>query len=62
MEEDVVNMENKKLSARALALDVLQKCESGGYSNIALDTIIKRNDLTPQDRSLLTALVYGVIA
>lgn len=61
MEEDVVNMENKKLSARALALDVLQKCESGGYSNIALDTIIKRNDLTPQDRSLLTALVYGVI-
>ena len=54
-------MENKKLSVRALALDVLQKCEAGGYSNIALDTVIKRNGLSSQDRALLTALVYGVI-
>lgn len=48
-------------NVRAIALDVLTKCEAGGYSNIALDTVIKRNDLTSQDRSLLTALVYGVI-
>lgn len=54
-------MENKKLSVRALALDVLTKCEAGGYSNIALDTVIKRNGLSSQDRALLTALVYGVI-
>ncbi len=55
-------MENKKqANARALALDVLTKCEAGGYSNIALDTVIKRFGLSPQDRSLLTALVYGVI-
>lgn len=48
-------------NVRAIALDVLTKCEAGGYSNIALDTVIKRNDLTSQDRALLTALVYGVI-
>ena len=48
-------------NARALALNVLTKCEAGGYSNIALDTVIKRIDLSSQDRSLLTALVYGVI-
>ena len=54
-------MENKKTNPRALALDVLTKCESGGYSNIALDTIIKRNDLSSADRGLMTALIYGVI-
>ena len=53
-------MESKK-NARALALDVLIRCESGGYSNIALDTAIKRNDLSSADRALITALVYGVI-
>ena len=54
-------MENKMKNPRALALDVLIRCESGGYSNIALDTVIKRNGLSPLDRGLLTALVYGVI-
>ena len=54
-------MENKISNPRALALDVLNKCESGGYSNIALDTIIKRNDLSSADRGLITALIYGVI-
>ena len=47
---------------RKIAYDVLIKCASAEqYSNIALDTAIKRSDLTPQDRGLLTALVYGVI-
>ena len=54
-------MENKKINARALALDVLIRCESGGYSNIALDTVIKRNALSGADRGFLTVLVYGVI-
>ena len=60
-EEDVNKMENRQKNARALALDVLTRCESGGYSNIALDTVIKRNDLTSSDRALMTALIYGVI-
>ena len=47
---------------RALALAVLEK-QFGAeqYSNIALDTAIKRNPLSDADRGLLTALVYGVI-
>lgn len=54
-------MDKKNITARTLALDVLTKCESGGYSNIALDTVIKRNDLSSADRGLMTALIYGVI-
>ena len=47
---------------RKIAYDVLVKCASAEqYSNIALDTAIKRSDLTPPDRGLLTTLVYGVI-
>ena len=54
-------MENKAKNPRAWALEVLTRCESGGYSNIALDTVIKRNDLGGADRALITALIYGVI-
>ena len=54
-------MENKKTTARSLALEVLTRCESGGYSNIALDTTIKRHSLSSADRGLMTALIYGVI-
>lgn len=54
-------MNEKTKNIRALALDVLTRCEAGGYSNIALDTVIKRNALSGSDRALLTALVYGVI-
>ena len=47
---------------RKIAYDVLVRCSSAEqYSNIALDTAIKRSDLTPPDRGLLTTLVYGVI-
>ncbi|MBQ9760822.1 MAG: 16S rRNA (cytosine(967)-C(5))-methyltransferase RsmB [Clostridia bacterium] len=49
-------------SARALAVEILGRCTSAEqYSNLALDTAIKRNDLAATDRALLTALVYGVI-
>ena len=54
-------MENKQKNARALALEVLTRCENGGYSNIALDTAIKRNELSSADRALMTTLIYGVI-
>ena len=46
-------MENKKINARTLALDVLTRCESGGYSNIAIDTVIKRNNLSNVDERVL---------
>ncbi|MBR3895025.1 MAG: 16S rRNA (cytosine(967)-C(5))-methyltransferase RsmB [Clostridia bacterium] len=47
---------------RAVALTVLDKCTAAGqYSNIALDTALKRNPLSPADRGLLTSLVYGTL-
>ncbi len=49
-------------SARALALRVLLKCENeGGYSNLALDTELKKSSLDRADRALATELVFGVI-
>lgn len=49
-------------NVRALALSVLEKhADAEQYSNIALDTAIKRHPLSDADRGLLTALVYGVI-
>ena len=49
-------------SVREIAWSVLNKCEAAGqYSNIALDTAIKRADLCDADRGLLTTLVYGTI-
>jgi 16S rRNA (cytosine967-C5)-methyltransferase len=47
---------------RKIAWEVLNKCTSAErYSNIALDTAIKRAEFSEADRGLLTALVYGVI-
>lgn len=49
-------------SVRELALSVLNKCFAAEqYSNLALDTAIKRNGLSDVDRALLTALVYGTL-
>lgn len=50
------------MNARKLALDVITKCEkSGQYSNIALDSSLKKNGLEEKDRALFTTLSYGVI-
>ena len=47
---------------RAIALSVLNKCtDAGQYSNIALDTALKRNPICAADRGLLTSLVYGTL-
>ena len=47
---------------RSLAWSVLNKCVSvEQYSNLALDTAIRRHELSDADRGLLTALVYGVL-
>ena len=54
--------QNKKISARSLALETLKKCEAGGqFSNIALDLALKKSDLSESDRALATTLFYGVI-
>ena len=47
---------------RALALQLLRRFEGDSvYSNLVLDTALRRNPLSDADRGLLTALVYGVI-
>lgn len=54
--------EQKNMNARRLAYDILLRCERDSvYSNIVLDTAIRRHHLGDADRALLTALVYGVI-
>ncbi len=49
------------MNVRRLAFDTLLRTERGGYANLALDAIIKKQCLEPRDRALLTALVMGVI-
>ncbi len=49
-------------NARLLALRLLLRCEHDRvYSNLILDTAIRRNRLSDADRAFLTALVYGVL-
>ena len=49
-------------SPRALALSLLLRSERDKlYSNVILDTTIRRSNLSDADRGLLTALVYGVL-
>ena len=47
-------------SPRALALATLLAVKRGQYGNIAVDTALRRHDLSDADRGLYTALVYGV--
>ncbi len=50
------------MNVRKLALDTLFKCESASqYSNLALDAKIKKFNISGDDRSLFTVLVYGTI-
>ena len=50
------------MTARELALDLLLKSEkTKQYSNIALDNALKKSDLSTADKSLASALFYGVI-
>ncbi len=50
------------MNVRELALAVLDRTmRDKSYSNIAVDTVIGRENLTGKDRSLFCVLVYGVI-
>ncbi len=49
-------------NARRHAFESLIKCFSNGrYSNLETDSVIKKTNLSPEDKRLYTALVYGVI-
>jgi len=50
------------VNVREAALNSLLRCEKDGkYSNLELDSAIKKYNLTGVDRSFFTTLVYGVI-
>ncbi|CAH1854274.1 16S rRNA (cytosine(967)-C(5))-methyltransferase RsmB [Convivina praedatoris] len=46
---------------RVLAVQTLSRVKDGAYSNLQLNQVIKKHQLSAADRSLLTTLVYGVI-
>lgn len=49
------------MSPRELAYKILKTAMSGAtYSNIAVDNALKKNELSPSDAGLLTAIVMGV--
>ena len=55
-------MTDRSQNPRLVAYRLLLRCESDRvYSNLVLDTAIRRSHLSASDRGLLTALVYGAI-
>jgi 16S rRNA (cytosine967-C5)-methyltransferase len=48
------------ITARGVALDVLERIDSGAYANLALPGELGRCGLGQRDRALVTELVYGV--
>ncbi len=49
-------------NARKVAVKVLVKIEKEGtFSNLAVTEALKNTELNPQDKSLATALIYGVL-
>ena len=50
------------ITARKSVFDLLNRVISGGaYSNIALDTALKKSGLGVRDKAFATALFYGVL-
>ena len=49
-------------NARETAVEVLMRCERGGYSNLVLMNILSENGLDARDRAFCTALVYGTLS
>lgn len=49
-------------NVREVATDLLVKIErSQAYSNLLLNTAIRKNGFTPKDSGLLTEIVYGTV-
>ena len=49
------------LLPRRLAWDVLQAVAAGAYADVALERVLREQDLKPSDRGLVTELAYGAI-
>ncbi len=51
----------KGLMPRKMAWDVLMSVSAGAYADIALERVLRLNDLSESDRSLVKELSYGAI-
>ena len=53
---------NEMANPRKIAVSALNKINNdGAYSNITVNAFFENSDLTPQDKALVTALIYGVL-
>ncbi|MCW8892321.1 MAG: 16S rRNA (cytosine(967)-C(5))-methyltransferase RsmB [Deltaproteobacteria bacterium] len=48
-------------SPRRAAYEILLRVDAGSYSDLDLDTVLRRSQLDSRDRGLVTELVYGVL-
>ena len=48
--------------ARETAVEILIRCERGGYSNLVLMNMLSGNGLDVRDRAFCTAMVYGTLS
>ncbi|MCW8860784.1 MAG: 16S rRNA (cytosine(967)-C(5))-methyltransferase RsmB, partial [Deltaproteobacteria bacterium] len=48
-------------SPRRAAYEILLRVDAGSYSDLVLDTVLRRSQLDSRDRGLVTELVYGVL-
>ncbi|EUJ46138.1 16S rRNA methyltransferase B [Listeria riparia FSL S10-1204] len=50
----------KPETVREMALDLIEKIENNqSFSHLLINDALKKSDLNPMDRALLTELVYG---
>ena len=48
-------------SSRRAAYEILLRVDAGSFSDLVLDTVLRRSRLDSRDRGLVTELVYGVL-
>lgn len=48
-------------SPRRAAYEILLRVDAGAFSDLVLDTVLRRSQLDSRDRGLVTELVYGVL-
>ncbi len=48
-------------SPRRAAYEILLRVDAGSFSDLVLDTVLRRSSLDARDRGLVTELVYGVL-
>lgn len=48
-------------SPRRAAYEILLRVDAGSFSDLVLDTVLRRSQLDARDRGLVTELVYGVL-